>query len=87
MVRRQQAETLDAQASAALSARVGEARRFRGWSQQRLAVQAGLSIGTVRAIETGRIKDPGIFTVRSIALALGLSLNEMVVDTASEGEA
>lgn len=87
MARRQQAETLDAQASAALSARIGEARRLRGWSQQQLAVQAEVSIGTVRAIETGRTKDPGIFTVRSIALALGLSLTEVVVDSASESGA
>jgi transcriptional regulator with XRE-family HTH domain len=70
-------------ASAALSARVGEARKSRRLSQQRLAEQAGISIGTVRAIETGRIKDPGVFTVRSIASALDLTVDDLVAEPAA----
>jgi len=76
--RRPQEETLHAQASAALSERVGDQRRYRRWSQQRLAQEAGVSIGTVRAIESGKVKDPGVFTVRSIATALGMTLDELV---------
>ena len=78
MGRRQQAETLDTQASGALSARIARTRQMRGLSQQSLAERAGVSIGTVRAIETGKTRDPGVFTVRTIAFALGLTLDQIV---------
>ena len=78
MARRLQTETLNLDASVALSNRLGERRRERGWSQQRLAQEAGVSIGTIRAIETGRIRDPGIFTVHSIVAALDLPIEALV---------
>lgn len=78
MGRRPQEETLPARASAALSKMVGVQRRDKQWSQQRLAQEAGVSIGTVRAIESGSTKDPGVFTVRSIATALGMTLDQLV---------
>lgn len=80
MARRQQEETLDAQSSGALSAKIARVRRTRGLSQQLLAERAGISIGTVRAIETGKTKDPGVFTVRSIASVLGLSLDQLLTN-------
>lgn len=43
------------------------ARRGSGLSQQDLATRAGLAIGTVRAVESGRVIEPGFFTVLAIA--------------------
>lgn len=48
------------------------ARRERGLSQQDLAARAGVAIGTVRAVETGRVVEPGFFTVLALAAALEL---------------
>ncbi|MGH3767888.1 MAG: helix-turn-helix domain-containing protein [Pseudonocardiaceae bacterium] len=49
-----------------------------GLSQQELAVRAGLSIGTVRAIESGRTIDPGLFTIIKVVDALQLDLQSIV---------
>lgn len=48
------------------------ARRRSGLSQQELATRAGLAIGTVRAVESGRVVEPGFFTVLAIADVLDL---------------
>jgi transcriptional regulator with XRE-family HTH domain len=41
-------------------------------SQQDLAVRAGVAIGTVRAVESGRVVEPGFFTVLALADVLGV---------------
>ena len=48
------------------------AREQHGISQQELASRAGVAIGTVRAVETGRVVEPGFFTVLALADALAL---------------
>jgi DNA-binding XRE family transcriptional regulator len=48
------------------------ARRQSGISQQDLASRAGVAIGTVRAVESGRVVEPGFFTVLALADVLGL---------------
>lgn len=57
-------------------------------SQQELAERARVSIGTVRAIETGRTVEPGYFTVLALAETLHLDLatawEEPLVPTATE---
>lgn len=63
-----------------LSRRVREHRAELGWSQQRLAQEAGVSIGTIRAIEGKRVTDPGVFTVRAIAGALSYPLADLAAD-------
>jgi len=78
MPRKPQVDSIDSHAAAALSDAVRAGRADRGWSQQRLADRSGVSIGTVRAIETGRVKDPGVFTVRRIADAFGESLDRLL---------
>ena len=61
-----------------LGKRLQEARRAAGLTQQMLCQRAGLSYSTLAKIERGAIKSPSIFTVRTIALALGQSLDELV---------
>jgi FMN phosphatase YigB (HAD superfamily) len=61
-----------------LGQKLQEARQRAGLTQQQLCHQANLSFSTLTKIERGAIKSPSIFTVQSIASALGLGLDELV---------
>jgi FMN phosphatase YigB (HAD superfamily)/DNA-binding XRE family transcriptional regulator len=61
-----------------LGKRLQEVRRAGGFTQQSLCHKAGLSYSTLAKIERGAIKAPSIFTIQSIALALGTSLDELM---------
>lgn len=56
------------------------ARKKGGLTQQDLCHKAGLSYSTLAKIERGAIKAPSIFTIQSIASALGLTLSELMGD-------
>ena len=56
------------------------ARKKAGLTQQELCHKAELSYSTLAKIERGAIKAPSIFTIGSIAAALGISLNELMGD-------
>jgi transcriptional regulator with XRE-family HTH domain len=45
-----------------------------------IAVAAGISVETLRKIETGRIPTPAFFTVVALARVLNLSLDDLSVD-------
>lgn len=55
-----------------------DARKKAGLTQQELCHKAGLSYSTLAKIERGAIKAPSIFTIQSIAAALGVSLNDLL---------
>ncbi len=55
-----------------------EARQKAGLTQQDLCHKAKLSYSTLAKIERGAIKSPSIFTIQSIADALGLSLDVLL---------
>lgn len=61
-----------------LGRRLQEARVASGLTQQALCQKANLSYSTLTKIERGAIKAPSIFTIQSIASALGLSLDELM---------
>jgi transcriptional regulator with XRE-family HTH domain len=53
-----------------------------------VAAAAGVSVETLRKIETGRIPTPAFFTVAAVANVLGLSLDHLSVQfTATDGRA
>jgi len=54
------------------------ARRSAGLTQQQLCHKAKLSYSTLTKIERGAIKAPSIFTIQSIAGALGVTLDELL---------
>jgi transcriptional regulator with XRE-family HTH domain len=56
------------------------ARQAAGLTQQQLCQKAGLSYSTLAKIERGAIKSPSIFTIQSIAGALGVTLSELMGD-------
>ena len=62
----------------ALGKQLQAARKAGGMTQQQLCHQAGISYSTLTKIERGAIKSPSIFTVQSIATALGRSLDSLV---------
>jgi transcriptional regulator with XRE-family HTH domain len=59
--------------------RLGRALRTAraGRSMVDVAAEAGISVETLRKIETGRIPTPAFFTVTAIADAVGLALDEL----------
>jgi FMN phosphatase YigB (HAD superfamily)/DNA-binding XRE family transcriptional regulator len=57
------------------------ARQAAGLTQQQLCHQANLSFSTLTKIERGAIRSPSIFTIQSIAGALGVGLDELIGQT------
>jgi len=52
-------------------------RKQKGWSQEKLAVESGISYNTIIKIERGGIENPKIATVIKLADALGVTIDEM----------
>jgi transcriptional regulator with XRE-family HTH domain len=68
-----------------LSARLKELRQAAGMSQQALAVAAGLSVSMVSQLEQGNRSDPRISTIKALADALGVTLEEMTAGGGTPG--
>ncbi len=66
---------------AGLGRRVQQARQAAGLTQQALCQKAGLSYSTLTKIERGAIKSPSIFTIQTIAAALGTTLDALLQNT------
>jgi transcriptional regulator with XRE-family HTH domain len=60
-----------------LGLHVGKLRRSKGYSMDRLALEADLSRATMSRIEKGAV-DPQAFTLESIAVTLGIKFSELV---------
>jgi transcriptional regulator with XRE-family HTH domain len=61
-----------------LAKRLRELREKAGWTQQQLAMAAGLSLSLVTRIEQGAREDPRLSTLRALADALGIGVGELV---------
>jgi len=61
-----------------LPKRLKELRKKSGWSQQKLAEEAGLSYNTITKIEQGAATKPTIQTMIKIADAFQISIDELV---------
>jgi len=53
-------------------------RNKKGWSQERLAREAGISYQTLIKIEQDRIKNPKLETLIKLSRALGVSINRLI---------
>ncbi len=53
-------------------------RKEKGWSQEKLAQEAGISYNTLIKIERKGIKNPKIETVAKLASALQVSIDRLV---------
>src|SRR5436305_12081681 len=56
---------------------VRQLRDQRGWTQERLARQAGITITCLSNLERGATRDPNIETVVGLAAAFGLEPGEL----------
>jgi transcriptional regulator with XRE-family HTH domain len=64
--------------------RLRELRTAAGLTQQDLAVKAGLSMSAVAHLEGGRIPDPRLSTLKALARALGVSLDDLAREESEE---
>ena len=53
-------------------------RKQKGWSQEKLAVESGVSYNTIIKIEKERIEDPRISTAIKFAKALNVSIDDLL---------
>lgn len=60
-----------------LATRLRRLREARGLSTRQLAGAAGFSQGVVTHLETGRTRDPRLETLRALAAALGVGLEDL----------
>jgi transcriptional regulator with XRE-family HTH domain len=75
--RRSKANSRYAAQAVRLAAQLRQLRENAGITQERLAAQAGVSIATVRKIETGGVVEPGYFTVTALMGVLGVSPGDL----------
>jgi transcriptional regulator with XRE-family HTH domain len=67
-------------------AKLARLRRAKGWSQQRLAVEAGVHAMTVSAAER-EAKEPLLDTVEALARALGVTVDDLLEPEPEEATA
>ena len=60
-----------------LAARLRATRATRGLTQEQLASRAQIAVSTLRKIESGRVVEPGYFTMLSLAHALRIDLHDL----------
>ncbi len=70
-----------------IGGRIRSARKRAGLSQEEVARRAGMSLKGMSYIEVGRVADPHISSLRSIAEALGVPVGELLGETAAPGKA
>ena len=68
------------QHGAALGRAIAGHRSAAGHSAEHIAGEANVSVETIRRIEQGRVANPGIFTVASIARTLGVDLSQLAAE-------
>lgn len=61
--------------------RIAELRRAQGWDQSELARRAGVRQPSLSRIETGARRNPNAETMRRIARALGVSVDDLYPQT------
>ncbi|MBF4608103.1 helix-turn-helix domain-containing protein [Curtobacterium sp. VKM Ac-1393] len=62
--------------------RIGELRRLRGWTQERLAEASGLAVRTVQRMESGN--DASLESLSSVAAALEVPVRDLFVTDEQE---
>jgi transcriptional regulator with XRE-family HTH domain len=63
--------------AAALAQKVRSVRLARGLTQEQVAGRAQVAVSTLRKIESGRVVEPGFFTMVEIAEVLDLPLTDL----------
>ena len=53
-------------------------RRFRGLRQDELAPAVGMSVATLRRLESGEVENPPLRYLQNLALALDVDLDKLI---------
>jgi transcriptional regulator with XRE-family HTH domain len=61
-----------------IGARLKRLRDRKGWSQQELARQCGVTQATISRLERGELQDIQVITARRMAHALGVTIDYLV---------
>ncbi|MFC8301654.1 helix-turn-helix domain-containing protein [Micromonospora orduensis] len=61
----------------ALAIRLRALRSDKGMTQEQLAGRAQVAVSTLRKIESGRVVEPGYFTILALANAMGVDPHEL----------
>ncbi|HET9897810.1 MAG TPA: helix-turn-helix transcriptional regulator [Streptosporangiaceae bacterium] len=83
--RKKRADNPHAEGASRLAQRLRQLRERASKTQEEVAAAAGLSVATVRKIETGAVAEPGFFTVLAIARAIGVSVTDLADLTCQVG--
>lgn len=67
----------EAEENISLGLRLRRLRALRGWTQERLAEESGISVNGIIKIENGSTTKPRINTITKLANALGIGLDEL----------
>jgi len=67
-----------------LAKKIRELRKKKGYSQEQLARQAGISYNTIVKLESGESRHPTIQTMAGIAKALSISLDDLAKECSKE---
>lgn len=62
----------------ALGANLRAARLEAGWNHRELAEMTGANQTTYSDVETGRITNPGVYTLYKLAVVLGVRLEDLM---------
>jgi transcriptional regulator with XRE-family HTH domain len=65
-----------------LQSRIRDRRKELNLSQEAVARQAGVSLNLINKIERGAITDPHYSTLASVANGLGMSISELLEESA-----
>lgn len=65
--------------------RVKELARERGMTSEELAFKSGVKFSTVRNLWQNRVKDPNFSTLSAVALALGVTIEDLVDRSGGNG--
>ena len=60
-----------------LGAHVAKVRKSKGYSQDRVCLEAGLSRGALSKIESGRV-EPKVSTLALVAITIGVPLRKLI---------
>lgn len=65
-------------APATIGERIRAARLKAGWTQVELAQASGVGQGPISLLESGKVADPFVSTLRKLADALGVTMDSLV---------
>jgi transcriptional regulator with XRE-family HTH domain len=81
--RKKRADSQYAPQAAELASQLRALRMHAELTQEQLATQAGVALSTLRKIETGKVIEPGYFTIVAMLQALGIAkVDEPAADAA-----